>query len=66
MKKYTVDKIEREWVAMLLAEMRALGHPDVSEHYYVVLVRMDHLLAKELDQCLAAFRKEAERGKNES
>ncbi len=60
-----MEKSEREWVAMLLAELKHVGMGDISDHYRTVLVAMDSLLGKEYEACMTMFRGiERERRRN--
>jgi len=56
----SMTKDEREWVAMLLAELHFLGFPEMCDHYLKVLNRMDYMVGKEFRQCMIAFRREGE------
>ena len=49
-------KQEREWVAMMLAELKYIGLGNISDHYRFVLTNIDPLLAKEYDACVRTFR----------
>ena len=51
-----MQKREREWVAMLLAELQFIGMGELSDHYHFVLVNMDNKLGKEYDACMTTFR----------
>jgi hypothetical protein len=46
---------EREWVATLLVELRAIGMPDVASHYLEILTRMDEDLLREYRKCVRIF-----------
>jgi hypothetical protein len=49
-------KQEREWVAMMLAELKFIGMGDMSDHYRFVLCNMDPILEKEYKACVRTFR----------
>ena len=51
-----MDKQEREWVSMMLAELKYIGLGDISDHYRFVLTNMDPLLDKEYKACIRTFR----------
>ena len=51
-----MEKHEREWVAMMLAELTTIGLPKIVEHYRYVLVSMDPLLENEYKACIRTFR----------
>jgi len=51
-----MEKNEREWVAMMLAELTIIGLPHLTEHYKFVLVNMDPLLENEYKACVRTFR----------
>ena len=51
-----MEKQEREWVAMMLAELKYIGLSDISDHYRFVLTNMDELLDKEYKACIRTFR----------
>ncbi len=51
-----MQKQEREWVAMMLAELKFIGLVNISDHYRFVLTNMDELLEKEYLACVRTFR----------
>jgi hypothetical protein len=51
-----MEKQEREWVAMMLAELKYIGLGDISDHYRFVLTNMDELLEKEFRACVRTFK----------
>lgn len=51
-----MEKKEREWVAMMLAELHYVGMRNLSEHYRHVLFNIDPLLEKEYFACIRTFK----------
>lgn len=51
-----MEKKEREWVAMMLAELNSIGMKNIADHYKFVLFHMDPLLEKEYSACIRTFR----------
>jgi len=52
----SMEKQEREWVAMMLAELRFIGLGNISDHYRFVLTNMDELLEKEYQACVRTWK----------
>lgn len=61
-----MEKPEREWVAMLLAELQFIGMGGLSDHYRYVLRNMDGHIEKEYQACVRTFRYVEKNGNEEN